>query len=504
MRPPAVRAAADDRLAARPALSLARDRALVVAAAAALAALVLILTDATPLLRGPAPYPPEWRWELRPDPSAARVLPAAAGGAALVAVLALLAYGTAAAPSPRVVLAAALPLGLNFHLALMAVEPEGAWRTLAQRTTSRTVTSYYTVALSPMAEDARAFLSHHHELLPEMRRGAKHASTHPPGPVLYYRGLAGALDMFPGLAGRVVGAAGGAEPERRPAARAAALIGPVLLIAACVLAAWPVAGLARLAGADEHRAAAAGILWLLLPGPALQAPQFDQALALPVALSALALALAVRDERPRARALLGLGAGLSAALASFLSYGAALFVVVAGAPALAAVAVDARHRRAVAPVLGWAAAGAAAFYAPLLALGHHPVRSALTALAIHRDGYTAPRSYPAWLVFNPLDLALFAGVPVAVVFGAALLRSVRAARRDEPAPADRFTLAVAAGLTTLLLSGTVRGEVGRIWIPLMPVVLVAAATHLRRAAAPLMGALLVLLCLALRVRWEVG
>ena len=28
-------------------------------------AVAAILTDASPLLRGPAPYPPEWRWDLR-------------------------------------------------------------------------------------------------------------------------------------------------------------------------------------------------------------------------------------------------------------------------------------------------------------------------------------------------------------------------------------------------------------------------------------------------------
>jgi hypothetical protein len=486
-------------------LSHPRDRALALAVVAALATLLLIVTDIAPPLRGPAPYPPEWRWELRPGATSGRFLAAALCGSGLVGLLAWLARGAVSARAAGLALAAAIPLGLGFHLGLLALEPDGALRTLAQRTMSRTVTSYYTVALSPAAQDARAFLSGHHDLLPAMKHGAKHASTHPPGPVLYYRGLVAALDAHPALARSIVGASGGVDPERRPAARAAALVGPLLVLLACALTAWPVSLLARSAGADAPLAAAAGVLWLVMPGPALQAPQLDQALALPVALAAVALAAAVRSERPGARAALGLAAGMAAAVATFISYGAVVFVALAGAAALAAVTVDPERRRPALAGLGWAAAGLALPYAVLLGLGHRPLRSALTALGIHREGYTAPRDYALWLLFNPVDLAVFAGVPVAVLFCAALARAVRAALARALSPGDRFTLAAGAGLVVLLISGTVRGEVGRIWIPLMPVVLVGAVTHLRqRWAAPLLGALLAVLCVALRVRWEVG
>ena len=95
-----------------------------------------------------------------------------------------------------------------------------------------------------------------------------------------------------------------------------------------------------------------------------------------------------------------------------------------------------------------------------MAWGHEPIAAARTALAIHREAFTQPRSYATWLLFNPLDLAIFAGVPVIVV---GLLRLARpAAARG---PFDRMRAALAAGLALLLLSGTVRGEIGRIAIP---------------------------------------
>jgi hypothetical protein len=313
--------------------------------------------------------------------------------------------------------------------------------------------------------------------------------------------LLGVFDAHAASARRLLDAAGLADPERRPGERAAALAGPLLILLMCAATAWPVAALAREAGLDEAAAARAGVLWALLPGPALMAPQFDQALALPVALAAAALAAAARADQGTARALWSALAGASAAVAVFLSYGAAVFVAITGAAALAAVAADAGVRRCVMAVAQSAVAAAVVTAVPV-AFGHRPWRSARVALQMHRETFTAPRSHALWLAFNPLDLAVFVGVPVAVLFVA---RLTDAARRHERDALDRFTLAGALGLVALVLSGTVRGEVGRIWIPLMPLLLVPAAARLgNRWRAPALGALLVLLCLALRLRWEVG
>ena len=477
------------------------DRALLLALVAGLAVLVLVWTDAVPLLRGPAPYPPEWRWELRAGATSGRVLPALLCGTGLLVLLSF-PGGGASRGRARAALAASVVLGLGLQLGLLALEPDGALRTLVQRTQSRTVTSYYSAALSPLAADPRAFLAGHDRLLDEMQHGAKHASTHPPGPVLFYRGLLGLFDARPGLAQALLDAAGLGDPDRRPAARAAALAGPLLLMFACAATAWPIAALARRAGAGDAAAAGAGVLWALLPGPALMAPQFDQALALPVAGCAAALAAAVAAERGRVP--LALLAGLLAGIALFLSYGAVAFLALSGGAALAAAGALPALRRRLPAVLAWAAVGAAVPFAVTMALGHHPLRSALAALAIHRQVYTAPRSYALWLLFNPVDLAVFLGVPLAVLFLAHALRAARLPLAGA-APLDRFTLVAAAALVLLLLSGSVRGEAGRIWIPLMPALLVAAAARPGpRWAAPVLGALLLALDLALRLRWEVG
>jgi hypothetical protein len=75
---------------------------------------------------------------------------------------------------------------------------------------------------------------------------------------------------------------------------------------------------------------------------------------------------------------------------------------------------------------------------------------------------------------------------------------------------SRFARGVVAGVLLLLLTGATRGEVGRLWIPVMPLLLVGALAGPdddRAAAAPSwadavwLAVLLAALDLVLRIRW---
>jgi hypothetical protein len=374
----------------------------------------------------------------------------------------------------RTLVAGAVLLGCGLQVTLLAREPGNPLRTLLSRARSPSFTSYHTVALSPEARDPVAFLRGHAERLPELGRTAKHAATHPPGPVLYYRLALEVCERLPWLTDRLLQAAGLPDREFRPpatrAARAAALFGALLLGLMGALAAWPIAALARGLGLEALAAARLAALWALVPGPALMTPQFDQALALPVA-GATALLLAAGLSRGLWRASL---AGLLGGVAVFTSYGAAAFLLVGGLAAFAARGhLRAGWRRLLAEAgLAIAVAGVVAFGLPAL-VGHQPLKALLTALVIHRESYTAPRSYLVWLLFNPLDLALFLGIPVALGGLLVLARALRSRGKGDTAR-ERFRLAVFAGVGLLLVLGVTRGEVGRLWIPLMPLLLVGS------------------------------
>jgi len=489
--------------------------------------LVVIPLDVFPWLRGPAPYPPEWQWGLRSEP--ARPWLSAVLVAGLLLGLVSACASPWARPRPRIaataLLAAGMLAGWAFQLSLAATLPDGAFRTLLSRAASRSFTSYHTVAISEDARDPLAFLAGHAEHLARYRTTAKHAATHPPGPVLFYRAALWACEGSPWLTESLLALAGLPDRDFAPpntrAARAAALLGALLLGLLGAATVWPVAALAETLGLDRLEAAQVGLLYTLMPGPALMVPQFDGALALPIAAATALLASAIATERgvmPKA-----VGAGVLAALALFTSYGAAVFLAIGGLAALAVAPSRRAAARAGVFTLVLATATAAILTAASTLLGHDPIASARTALAIHREVYTAPRSYALWLAFNPLDLALFLGAPLAAL-GLARLASLAAvvvrnpARSPDPGhgfgPRVRFGFTLAIALAALIASGLTRGEVGRIWIPLIPLLLVAilsladsetgdASPAHRRGHLLVLGALLAALCLAIRIFWDV-
>jgi hypothetical protein len=453
--------------------------------------LLAIALDVPSQIRGPAPYPPDWQWSLREGPTSGRWAGPLLAAAALLGLVAFSGSSWARARPPRasrVVLAGAILLGFAFSVSLLGLERGGPFATLATRTMSTSWSSYYTVAVSPDAADPLRFLEDHAELLPHL---PKHAATHPPGPVLYYRGLVALFEESPFLTQTFLALQGHDESqETRPpntrASKAAALFGALLLTFLGAAAAWPVASIATRLSGDPLAGARTGALWTLVPGPVLFIPQFDQALALPIAgAAALLLAAAAEGDVPM-RLAYGAAAGLLGGVAIFVSYGSAAFLLVAGVFLLSVTGLSRRTLTVgvVAAVVALGFIGATAF------LGHDPLAAARAALAMHRETYTRPRRYALWLPFNLLDLSIFLGPPVALLFAHEVARS----------PMART---LAAALAVLLLSGATRGEVGRIWIPLMPLLLLAAVTPARisRLDALWLGGLLAVLDVTLRMRW---
>ncbi len=84
-----------------------------------------------------------------------------------------------------------------------------------------------------------------------------------------------------------------------------------------------------------------------------------------------------------------------------------------------------------------------------------------------------PRSYTAWVVVNPIELAIGLGLP-ATVWGV-----IGLAGKDAPKPA----LAAVVVLVFLTISGKNLSEVARLWLPLMPALLVAAGRGFQRLDA---------------------
>jgi hypothetical protein len=83
----------------------------------------------------------------------------------------------------------------------------------------------------------------------------------------------------------------------------------------------------------------------------------------------------------------------------------------------------------------------------------------------HADLY---RPYLPWLLLHPYDMFIFVGLPVAA-FALWRMMRLRRVRGGNITPGDLFTGAAALTLVILVLSGTARGETGRVWLYFAPV-----------------------------------
>ncbi len=465
-------------------MDLKANRPLAAALFAALAASAAALLQ-IPGFNGPA----EWRWPYRPLGLSS--LPALAAVLCAVALVALLRYGPA---GRRGVLYLALA-GYGFSLSVVAAQPNGFGRVVSVLASRHSFSYLYDAALAPPTRDLLADFPHASAEL------SMHSRTHPPGVLLAIRGLdrfartlgpAGALaaslpqQAATALASEISRAKGRGKPSPTiPPSPFSAVLLAFLLPLAAAATALPLFALGRGWGLSDRAARFGAALWLTVPAATLFTPSLDQALVL---FPVVGAALMVGTGSWRA-----LAAGVVIALACLLSYG--LLVLV---PFVAWVAFSTEEDA------GWfsprrlvrAALVAVGFALPWLALalfaGYDPWASFWTALSAHAQMAVATRSYATWLLANPYDFALFCG-PAAAVLGAAGLVSRRA-----PVALRRGLWGGAALLALLWLSGSVRGEVGRIWLFAMPFVALAAASTMdsREPAAPASRTLVLVLVLA--------
>jgi hypothetical protein len=332
-------------------------------------------------------------------------------------------------------------------------------------------TGYYTVARKQI-HDSRRFLADYPAWI--RRQDSLHIGTHPPGLLLVEHALLRALDARPGLARHIVDAmpvtvAAGFRTidafEPLPLADRATLgLTGALTLLACAATVVPLYVLAR-ARLSAPAAWSAAVLWPLVPSAILFQPLPDTAYPL---LAATALALAAQASRRSFRwgLVLAAGAGLVLAvgMAFTLAFLAVGLVVALLLPARKPLYLLATAAGFLAPTLVfWLATDAN----PFLIWWYNQQNHARFYVEYHR-------TYGLWLLVNPVELSLSLGIAAS----AWMLAGLSAGRA-----APRVGWATIGVLALLTLSGRNLSEVARLWLPLMPPLLVAAGAGLERFGA---------------------
>ena len=462
-----------------------QPRALLLAVALLVGALGLALA-----YRLPFGIPGEWVW--RPNQLALRLAPAGWAALALVLLTWLLSrqgWWQSRRPAVRAAMLALLVLAV-FALQVGLLNATGPpWVTPGAIIASPVATTYYSVSLD--VRDPAQWVATYADRMGTL---PYHARTHPPGFVLLFvllrRICEWAVPDPPPVLHTI------AESYRifgigpTPADAAAAITGAFLFAFVGALCLWPLYLLGReLVGPDA--ALCAVLLMAAMPSMLLVGASSDEVvltftiLILYLGYSAWRASVchSERSQESRRSSSLGLSflAGLVLAIALFFTLGILILVAWLALWVVIGIARSADRpaalRRAL-PGVAAAAAGFAAFYLVLyLAFGYQPLAVAREGLFAHRGVTTVEtaRSYWKWLVMNPVELIVFAGLPLVV---AAIWSATGGAKDPSQSRLRTFLLAWLVAVALLDLSGTVRGEVGRIWLFLLWPAALAAGPRL--------------------------
>ncbi len=456
------------------------DRRLLTAGAGATGAAILLFAVRFPWIVGP----PSWRWTYASN----ALWPRALGALALFALLLAAAHAWTRREDARPRreaphLAAVVALALLLQLAFIRLSPLGA-ATLPLMHLAPWVTGYFWSARAARA--LPELLASYPDVVTQL---AHHAKTHPPGLVALNRLLLDAFRASPEATDAALGAAPAIGIARGSVqgiadAELATLIAIGLaVVVASALAIVPAYLLGRrLFGVAAGRGAA--LLLAVVPSCLLFAGEFDAVYPLFV-LAALLLV-----GRGRGRVSL-VAAGFVVGLAALLTFVASFF--------LALVALSDLLLRGARPLRERAARLAllvAGFGAPLVAFeavtGCSIPRVFAAAFTVQHEVLIPEqrRRWLTWVFWNLEDFFLFLGPAVAILFAREALAVLRALRAR--APVEPFALALLILLAGMDLSGLIPAETSRVWLFLVPPVLLVA---LRRGAPGGRAGLLALLSL---------
>lgn len=336
-------------------------------------------------------------------------------------------------------------------------------------------------------EGAKDFLAHYEELLAE--QDYLHIGTHPPGLTLGYWGLLKLTHALPDFANVILATAPNGVQEASEAIRQSPLSGVEPLARADEACLWLASLITQLSAvvtsilvyliaarhADRQTAWHVAVLWPLVPAALVFLPKSDVLFPF-LATLATWLWFSALDRRSLLGATLAglvLWAGMFLSLA-FITVGVLIGVMTAWEIATGERDEVGERLQGAAWLAGGFSLG---FAVPVIALWSWCSVNLLNVwswnFANHALFYEHnTRTWWAWLLVNPLELAFGVGLPllVAMFFGAANLLE-----RGLWKPQSSATAAVVVVWCLLWLSGKNMGEAARLWILLMPWIPLAIA-----------------------------
>ncbi|HSA83289.1 MAG TPA: glycosyltransferase family 39 protein [Patescibacteria group bacterium] len=427
--------------------------------------------DITPLLRGPAPYPPEWQWDyLFVNTMDKLYLPLIVTGLLLGLFWSHETKNIFKKNQPLLIVLLII-LSFLFQFSVLYFSRSGI-PVLIHRIINPELNSYFTASLQ--ISDPIYFLKNYET---EMQQFIYHARSHPPGAILIFYGIKQLIQPFTSFINFATTISPNHTDVKQiwnlllPIEKATAIFSAFFLPFLSTLTIVPIFKTAKkLYG--EKIAIRSSFLFIFLPSIVLFIPINDIFLPLFSAGAFYFLVKGLQDKHTFSFLISGLilfiGTTFNLALLPLLL----LFF-------LFALFFIQKNKLKLINYFKHGSFFALGFFLPPLLLYFFVDFNFLRLIDIilQEVPHIHTRSYTTWLFYNVYDFLIFVGIPLAIVF-LTQSKQLFALRSKLFAKIDILFLAFLIMFLIVDLTGSTRGETGRIWSIFMPFLLLPAVVYL--------------------------
>ncbi len=227
---------------------------------------------------------------------------------------------------------------------------------------------------------------------------------------------------------------------------------------------------------DDRTARLAILLYAFIPALTLFMPVFDDAFTLITSLTLYFTVNGIKNQKRSQVFLAGLicGAGL------FASFGLLPLLLISNLYLLfSSRAIKSFIYDTAALAIGGVTVWSLAWFI----FGLNPFIIYSNSMSEHAI-LTTTRSYWAWLIYNPYDILLFAGIPISILFLGSVIRCCRQLFVERsPSSADHLLISFVITFSLILISGNLRGETARVLLYVQPLIALFAARSITHHAS---------------------
>ncbi len=429
----------------------------------------LIAFDFSPYLRGPAPYPPDWRWPYEPANTLSRVWAPLGVITLIILIFRKKENKTRKSNNYKTILVFVI-LSFLLQISLLYYSRSGV-EVLVHRTINPMISGYFSV--SNQIFDLGSFLRNYNQSLYDY---PMYARFHPPGGVLVYYLLEFILKPFSHLFANILSV----NPTHTDVAllwnglemyqKFNALVSGFVIAFIASLSIIPIYLSSKILY-GEKAAIRSSVLFIFVPSFLLFTPLIDVFMPL---FTCISLYLFLKGNQTNdylyfffSGLILFLGAYFTLTFIPFLFFFFMLFFL-----------KFIQNRKDLKKVIENFISFLSGFILiPFLLffVGFNFIETVKTIMIYH-EAAQAGREHLTWYFYNLFDFILLTGIPIGIMFGYLIFESLKTFKKTKSLrKIDSVFLSFIIMLIVVNFSGTVRAETGRIWLPFAPLLVIVVA-----------------------------